>query len=98
MRENIAGLTARMAELEKENERLENESLEVLQVLQRLHDKLVVDDSYGVHVSEFSSCTLCGAGGSPGAKFEHDESCAVLEAEQFLFNNEKPIKQSSDSE
>lgn len=77
---------------ESEFRKIESELEETQGVLQRLYDKLVVDDSYGVPGSDFSSCNLCGAGGSPGAKFEHDESCAVLEAEQLLFNYERTVK------
>lgn len=56
-----------------------------IEVLERMHRKLCYQDSYGVPGSEFTTCELCGGGGSPNVAFEHKSDCALLEVDQFLY-------------
>ncbi len=55
------------------------------QLLQRLYDQICFSDSFGVYGSDFHTCRVCKAGGSPYVAFEHDADCPMREVEEFLF-------------
>lgn len=65
-------------------------------ILYQLIQEIVPNDSYGVHGSDFRTCMLCGTGGSPTAKFEHNPECSVKEADEFVYAYGKYIGRATD--
>ncbi len=53
-------------------------------ILHEMIESLQRSDSYGVYGSDFTTCELCGAGGSPYRSYEHDYECPVRIAESAI--------------
>jgi hypothetical protein len=53
-----------------------------------LLDEYVYGDSYGVLGGDFQTCSCCGAGGSPGVKFEHKPDCWAGKVESIIYDQE----------
>ena len=52
------------------------------ELLVSLLDNLQPDDSFGVPGSDFRTCLICGAGGSPYIEFKHEDDCIVDQHER----------------
>lgn len=71
-------------ELEQLVDELMNERDAVIESLQHLYDKFVINDS-----SEFTHCLCCHIQSSPGGTFKHRDDCILNEADWLLYGGRK---------